>query len=913
MAANRPVVLVFQEFAQLTVPATTPVLNCLVAGPAYWIQDFPEDRDNIKLTATYGIPLTTSATGVTASVPAMAPITDAPGNKPGADVVPSSVRVFAGAPVVELAFGTGTSTADATEITATSANFVTAGVQPGDDVMVTDSDGTGDLRSKVVSVTATTVVIADEIPSGWAAGASTKLRFERTVNDGELTAPQPVAVVTDGTNTITIQGNLTLPVFNTVTTIVNGNPVSSQVSLGHRKVLRSDVYVAYTSFRKDLQALGTVTSSTIEATVGRIDSRNPLAVGLSVACQNTGTTVQYFGIGSDNNDGYINMFDAVEGRPDVYAIVPLTSDIAVLAAAKLRLDNLASPTYALTNGVDQKFRVCIGQVASLPEFKTISETLPDGNGEYDGSTQVNSADASPAVKHMLRVLGTNFISRGVEEGSILSIVDNGSGADWTGQFTVKRLVNATTLELTGALPGASPVGDGGPPLTITIAVGAEVPVVHEVTDCAYAATALSVLTVTSAEFITQGWLPNDTVTIVDDSAEPLGWDGVYKVAQVISNTAVMLDDVVFAAAPADGVSITIQKNALPAATHLIGACSAAAPDKVYSELVDANATFVADGVIPGDLIQIPKHPGAAVPNYADVDSWVVNTVVSNTRLRIAYTPGVKNGPLNPPVELPYGATRTAPVELIDNTFALPYRVVRALDKDGQVEEIISVATTLAHRRIVSVWPDLCDVADLRDGSLPRNADTPTERALAVTQPGKYLACTVGGMTAGLPSQHGFTNLGIAGISRIYNGSDRFSARQMSRISNAGHFTFQQDTPQSLPYCIHQLTTDVQTLQTGEYSMVKNFDFVCIFLQKILGGFLGQWNVNPETIGVMGTAVRAGVSDLRSRVLPRIGAPIIDGEVSSIAQHDDYPDRIELFVECDFPAPLNTVGLHVVSR
>ena len=41
MAAQRPVVLVFQEFATLSSSPATPELNVLVAGPAYWIQDFP--------------------------------------------------------------------------------------------------------------------------------------------------------------------------------------------------------------------------------------------------------------------------------------------------------------------------------------------------------------------------------------------------------------------------------------------------------------------------------------------------------------------------------------------------------------------------------------------------------------------------------------------------------------------------------------------------------------------------------------------------------------------------------------------------------------------------------------------------------------------------------------------------------
>ena len=44
MALIRPVVLVFQEFANPTVTAVTPDLNCLIVGPAYFIMLIRETR-----------------------------------------------------------------------------------------------------------------------------------------------------------------------------------------------------------------------------------------------------------------------------------------------------------------------------------------------------------------------------------------------------------------------------------------------------------------------------------------------------------------------------------------------------------------------------------------------------------------------------------------------------------------------------------------------------------------------------------------------------------------------------------------------------------------------------------------------------------------------------------------------------
>jgi hypothetical protein len=85
MATNRPNVIVLQEFKALSSSPTTPELNCLIAGPAYWIKDYPEDRagtEGIQV-PDYGV-LNTPATGAP-----LAPITplvlaDAPNNKVGA-------------------------------------------------------------------------------------------------------------------------------------------------------------------------------------------------------------------------------------------------------------------------------------------------------------------------------------------------------------------------------------------------------------------------------------------------------------------------------------------------------------------------------------------------------------------------------------------------------------------------------------------------------------------------------------------------------------------------------------------------------------------------------------------------------------------------------------------------------------
>ena len=79
----------------------------------------------------------------------------------------------------------------------------------------------------------------------------------------------------------------------------------------------------------------------------------------------------------------------------------------------------------------------------------------------------------------------------------------------------------------------------------------------------------------------------------------------------------------------------------------------------------------------------------------------------------------------------------------------------------------------------------------------------------------------------------------AGSEGIANSSDAFTEAELTDISEGGLYVFKQNTPTSLPFSIHQLTTDPSTLESGEYSIVKNFDFVSLFFLDILEPFLGQ--------------------------------------------------------------------------
>lgn len=903
--ASRPVVAVFQELAAQSSSPATPELNCLIVGPSYWIQDFPEDRANIQLGTDYGVAADAAATG-SAVVTASLTVADVPNNPVGAELDQSSVRAFMGSPKVELAFGSDmTTTVASTTVGSAGVDFVAAGVQALDTLVMTDSSDT--LVRTVIAVTASTLVLNSETPAGFDATA-VKFRVQRALADTELDASHLTLV--PATNAVTVNALATLTVGS-----------------AEKRIVASDVYLAYRSFRTDLADVKTIDSaSQIVGQLGKVDARNPLAVGVSVALQNTNTSIQYFGISSDDSAGFLACRDAISSRKDIYAVVPLTASAAVLAAFKAEFEGLADPLTALDDGIPQKFRVVIGSVSDLPTTKGVIEL------NTDGLTEEYAAMAAPTTAHTLTAPGASFITWNVQPGdSFVISADSVSLTAATGTLTFSGnpvdgdtvTIGARTYTFQTVLTEANGnvligtlASDSRDNLVAAITLGA-----GGGTGYALATTANTQVTATpsggnmTVTALTAGLVGNSIVTT--DTSTNLAFgagtltgglgvlrDGTYTVAHVNSATELELSTEL---PGGDGVTanatITVAGGAPFAVTGLATSLDA----RLYLDLWDTNGTFIDDAVMPGDFVEMPVNPNGS--DFTAKHTFVVEEVLSNQRLRI-----VDNGRNTALVttELPHGVTRGSPATLIPATETLRYRITRTVDKDGQILELIAVSQSLASRRVVNVWPNLCDVASLVDGSLTRDPLQPTVALPAAPQPGYYLACAVGGMTAGLPSHQGFTNLGIAGVSKLYNSNTYFSDKNITDLSNGGWFVFQQDTPTALPYIVHQLTTDVTSLETGEFSMVKNFDFVSLFFADILDDYLGQWNVNPETLGFISAAVDSGIDNLKLRRRPRIGAPVIDATLVSIVQNATQSDRVDLVVEVEFPAPLNTVTLRLVS-
>lgn len=283
---------------------------------------------------------------------------------------------------------------------------------------------------------------------------------------------------------------------------------------------------------------------------------------------------------------------------------------------------------------------------------------------------------------------------------------------------------------------------------------------------------------------------------------------------------------------------------------------------------DSNAQFRSNGVDAGHTISL--YEGGIAVDY------IVEEVISEDMLLVDNADPIDTN-----------------IFTLD-TESYQYVISKKLDKTMQAYDVRDTSASFNTSRFVHVWPDVCVIDD-------------------VELPGYYLACTVAGMAAGLPSHQGFTRISVGGIGGLKHSNTYFNSTQLDIIADGGTFIFCQETPSAAPYVRHQLTTDMSTIEFREFSFVKNFDYVSYICKDVMEKFLGQYNITPATLALLETALKATLESLKLYTLPKIGSPILGYDVTSVQQLDDIRDRVEMYAEIDFPYVLNTIGLHLVSR
>ena len=366
MGYQKPLVKVFQEYADLGVsPAQADLIPCIV-GPAYHIIDL-DDSDDKELSHV--------GRWNDINVSEIEP----PENKPGAEVKEDSIKVLLEDLKLDISDGEVEFTGlEEDVITFESSDFV-SDAKEGDLVKVIDgSDETVFEEAKITEVNSEEYKLTLD-RSVEETIANGKVEIFREVDDKELTD-----VSFDGSY-IDISSEK-----------VDGKPIKD-----------ANIFVGYKSFRKDLARINTVyPDDNLEAVVGKTNYKeNPLGMGVSIALTNTTTEVKFIGIDEDSDQGYFDAQSRLEGYDNVYAIVPLTTSVAVTSAYVGHCEQMSLPEVG-------QWRVTLFG-SDFPEEKVLSE------GE-EGKPKEDSNEVPKEFKDS----DASFMSDDVMAGDILRITDS---------------------------------------------------------------------------------------------------------------------------------------------------------------------------------------------------------------------------------------------------------------------------------------------------------------------------------------------------------------------------------------------------------------------------------------------------------------------------------------------------------
>ncbi len=767
--------------------------------------------------------------------------------------------------------------------------------------------------------------------------------------------------MSSGDLTITTGATGILMAYQSLTWSVN----YSKMYYGYRE-LRTDLDDVLT-----INSIDDVTSD--ETLIGRIDERNPLAAAVQVALANTGNSIQVFGVSTDDLTGHQSARDRMTSRSDIYAIVPVTDAVAgvnwVIIINMWKAHCVAYAAYDVA-----KFRIVIGSYDTLPTEKASAPASLVGHSVLDAAEVIASdfgvfVDPASATNFITdQITSSHLLDIMHGDANLTTLTATKPyifDADYTGPRELRGVMGGKRLRTTLAdAPAAavaanancyavrSPIlkGEGATPLV-------------DKTACAWATnadpgTAHARITKTGAF---ADVLPGDVVHVTAFTTTAAHEDG-WVVITTFGGDSDNYIDIECAEVTGDTVEIQIYRPIDAAILSTITAltrtftssggtdfANVAIGDMVFAMQSDTSTNdgmWIVQNVIADDEIVV-GDPATALTDSTVLTNFVVFRPVSSnadasittrarlTRLRddtATFTTSVEAAE---DINIPYPVdtdttkwdtpTTQWPIETVVNDNMLdaqlgvleelapdafiagyagdmPYRISIDLNRDSQVTELNTITTSLSSSRCVMTWPNSLYVSNLE------NELTSTQNK----QSGQYLACAVGGMIAGLPSHQGFTYIGIGGIQQLFNSNFYFTEDQLTDLRNGGWYVFKQDSSASLPYTIHEVTTDVSAYEFGELMNVKNFDYVSLYMKEVLDSFLGKYNITTETLEMIKTSLNAAASFLQLRIFPKIGVPLLSANITYIAQLETEVDRVEVYMDVTLPKVLNRIGLHLVA-
>jgi len=304
-----------------------------------------------------------------------------------------------------------------------------------------------------------TLVLQDKLPAAILAAPATDLTVtlaltqqDRVISRFRLDIPGDEAWSVDtDEDTITINDGIFVDEATWFDLILG--PVLLPVTFARMHVVYRALRLENCDLRRDVST----DPADIVATLGRVDPRNPLAFGVSLAAQNSaGRPIKFQAICTDDRAGYLAVWDQARDYSDVYSMVPLTQDNLVHQDLEAHVDAVSTPQLG-------QWRIGLINRALQTKVYVYDTRIDDEGDEVDYQMTV---DDNPDVSgtQFTRLIAedgqdVNFIVDNVVPGYVVALnfrLDADGETIWD-EHEVEEVVSSTVLILTPALDAAVPV------------------------------------------------------------------------------------------------------------------------------------------------------------------------------------------------------------------------------------------------------------------------------------------------------------------------------------------------------------------------------------------------------------------------------------------------------------------------
>lgn len=314
--------------------------------------------------------------------------------------------------------------------------------------------------------------------------------------------------------------------------------------------------------------------------------------------------------------------------------------------------------------------------------------------------------------------------------------------------------------------------------------------------------------------------------------------------------------------------------------------------------VDYTATVADNRAVLGTQLTYVTVPGA---DFLASDGFGGTKLRPNDTLRINFTINADGVPVYDEYLVDHVVTNTefviaAPTP--QTYSSVKVQIVRNFTKAERARNIAGIGGGYNNRRVRVVFPDT-----YKDSK-------------GVSKPGYIAAASLAGLRSGVVPHQGLTNSEFLGAYDLSKVVIDFGQDELDTMAAAGVWIVTQSVIGATPYVRHQLTTDESNLNTSEDSITTNVDSMSYALRDVLSPFIGRYNINLESLGVIRAAISAEMNYRATNTYTvRAGNQLTsfkESDILSLAVDPVSADKVNVSVRLHLPYPLNYLTLTLIG-